>query len=146
MQTQIALSAPQAIPDETPLQGTALAMLRVLMRTCRAKARMPVFEACALLHHRPAESAQVYADALLRSLSQALPDGPTIHQVGARERSFDESWLLALMRAIARDDRASATFLLRARLPLHYRRSVGWLAGQLVARLGPLETEQNGQN
>ena len=118
----------------------ALALLRVLMRTCRAKAHMPVFEACALLHHSPGQSAQVYADALLRSLVQALPNPPVIHAVAAPERSFDENWLLALLAAISREDHISATFLLRARLPLHYRRSVGWLAAQLAARLDEGET------
>ncbi|CUX83176.1 MAG: Ribosomal protein L22p/L17e [Roseibaca calidilacus] len=118
----------------------ALTLLRVLMRTCRAKARMPVLEACALLHHSPAQSAQVYADALLRALVQALPKPPVIHTVAAAERSFDEDWLLALLSAITREDHTSATFLLRARLPLHYRRSVGWLAAQLAARLDEDET------
>jgi hypothetical protein len=118
-----------------------LTLLRMLMRTCRAKARIPVFEACALLHHAPAQSAQVYADALLRALVQALPKPPVIHTVTAAERSFDEDWLLALLSAIAREDHASATFLLRARLPLHYRRSVGWLAAQLAERLDAENTD-----
>lgn len=120
----------------------ALSLLRVLMRTCRAKARMPIFEACALLHHSPAQSAQVYADALLRALAQALHKPPIIHSVAAQDRSFDEDWLLALLAAITREDHTSATFLLRARLPLHYRRSVGWLAVQLAARLDADETDK----
>lgn len=121
--------------SRSPQVDATLTMLRVLMRSCRAKAHMPVFEACALLYHRDGQSPQVYADALLRALGQALPKPPVVHTVATRERSFDENWLLALLDAIARDDQASATFLLRARLPLHYRRSVGWLAAQLVARL-----------
>lgn len=130
-QTQPSPFEPAAQPQGDP----TLVLLRVLMRTCRAKARLPIFEACALLHHSPANSAQVYADALLRALWQALPRPPVIHAVAAAERSFDENWLLALTGAIARGDHASATFLLRARLPLHYRRSVGWLAAQLVDKL-----------
>ncbi|MGP9789761.1 hypothetical protein [Roseinatronobacter sp. NSM] len=116
----------------------ALTLLRVLMRQCRAKARLEPFEACALLQNAPHEGAQPYADALLRVLVQGLSHGPVIHRVGAPERSFDESWLLALMDAISRDDRASTAFLLRARLPLHLRRHVGWLAAQMMQRLaGP---------
>jgi hypothetical protein len=110
-------------------------MLRLLMRTCRAKARLPVFEACAMLYNAPSQSAQVYADALLRVLAQALPTTPVIHSLAAPERSFDENWLLALLAAIRRNDQTSARFLLRVRLPVHYRRSVGWLAAQLVDRL-----------
>jgi hypothetical protein len=128
---------------EIPVFGSAtpeptLVLLRVLMRTCRAKARVDVFQTCALLMHAPNGGAQDYADALLRVLASALPNGPIIHAISARERSFDESWLLALFAAITRKDNGSASFLLRARLPLHLRRPVGWLAAELVARMGPL--------
>lgn len=112
-----------------------LAMVRVLMRQCRAKARMEVFTACALLQQTPSHLAQAYADALLRTLAQALPNGFVVHAPQATERSFDEDWLLALMAAIARNDTASTAFLLRTRLPQPVRRSVGWLAAQMQARL-----------
>ncbi|MBR3369247.1 MAG: hypothetical protein IKG52_01305 [Rhodobacteraceae bacterium] len=119
----------------------ALTLLRVLMRQCRAKARLEPFEACALLQNAPHEGAQPYADALLRVLVQGLSHGPVIHRAGAQERSFDESWLLALMDAISRDDRASTAFLLRARLPLHLRRHVGWLTAQMMCRLPGLKPD-----
>ena len=134
-------------PKKTPVKVSAvpndpaLAMLRLLMRTCRAKARLPVFEACAMLHSAPSQSAQVYADALLRVLSQGLSAPPVVHALSASERSFDENWLMALLQAVRQEDHASATFLLRSRLPQHYRRSVGWLATQLVKRLDLIETE-----
>lgn len=123
----------------------ALLLLRVLMRQCRAKARVEVFETCRLLLHDPREGAQDYADALLRILWTALPKPPVIYDLRAQERSFDENWLLALFAAIARDDRASASFLLRARLPLSLRRPVGWLAGQLVLRMQTM-TDGNSQD
>ncbi|TVR49811.1 MAG: hypothetical protein EA386_01330 [Rhodobacteraceae bacterium] len=110
-------------------------MLRLLMRRCRAKARIEAFEACRLLRHSPREGAQDYADALLRILGLALPGGPVIHDLRAQDRSFDESWLLALFAALSRDDHASARFLLRARLPHHLRRPIGWLAGELATRM-----------
>lgn len=112
-----------------------LVLVRMLMRHCRAKARVEVFETCSLLLNAPQEGAQDYADALLRVLSSGLPKGPLIHDVKARERSFDESWLLALFAAIRRTDHVSISFLLRARLPLHLRRPVGWLAAELVSRM-----------
>lgn len=112
-----------------------LVLLRVLMRQCRAKARVEVFETCSLLLNAPQEGAQDYADALLRVLSSGLPNGPLIHDVKAPERSFDESWLLALFSAIRRADNASVSFLLRTRLSLHLRRPVGWLAAELVCRM-----------
>lgn len=126
-------------------QDPALTLLRLLMRQCRAKARLEVFETCRLLMHSPREGAQDYADALLRVLSTALPKGPVIHDLRAHERSFDEEWLLALFAALQRDDPCSATFLLRARLPLHLRRPVGWLAAELVQRMAAI-TDQNPQD
>lgn len=123
----------------------ALMLLRVLMRQCRAKARVEVFETCRLLLQDPRDGAQDYADALLRILSTALPKPPVIHELRAQERSFDENWLLALFAAIARDDRVSASFLLRARLPMALRRPVGWLAGQLVLRMQAM-TDGNPQD
>lgn len=127
-------------PDNAAQPGPAalepeLVLLRMLMRQCRAKARVEVFEACALLLHAPKDGAQDYADALLRVLASALPKGPIIHAIAAPERSFDENWLTALFASIARRDHASASFLLRARLPLHLRRPVGWLASELVERM-----------
>ncbi|MCC5961215.1 MAG: hypothetical protein JJU08_17945 [Rhodobacteraceae bacterium] len=119
----------------------ALSMLRVLMRQCRAKARLEPFEACAVLQNAPHEGAQPYADALLRVLAQGLAHGPVIHRLGATECSFDENWLLALMDAISRDDRASTAFLLRARLPLHLRRHVGWLTAQMMQRVSRLKPD-----
>ena len=118
-----------------PSQDRTLSLLRMLMRKCRAKARVEVFETCALLLHSPQEGAQEYADALLRVLAAGLPKTPVIHVITARERSFDECWLLALFAAIARNDQGSIAFLLRARLPLHLRRPVGWLASELVDRM-----------
>ncbi|WP_142079434.1 hypothetical protein [Roseinatronobacter monicus] len=127
-----ALESPQAVP--APLERE-LVLLRVLMRKCRAKARVEVFETCALLLHAPKEGAQDYADALLRVLVSGLPTGPVIHAITAQERSFDEKWLLALFAAIQRKDQSSVAFLLRTRLPLHMRRPVGWLATELLNRM-----------
>ncbi len=129
-----AAHASQISPPGAPPEPS-LALLRLLMRHCRAKPRVEVFETCRLLRHSPREGAQDYADALLRILSTALPKGPVIHEIRAQERSFDEDWLLALFAAIQRADHCSASFLLRARLPLHLRRPVGWLASELVQRM-----------
>ena len=135
---QTALKPTDTLHEASYRQEPALMMLRILMRKCRAKARVEVFETCALLLHAPKEGAQDYADALLRVLSAALPKGPVIYYATAQERSFDESWLLALFAAISRADHPSTSFLLRARLPLHLRRPVGWLAAELVERMNAM--------
>jgi hypothetical protein len=135
---QTAIKPNSALSDTGYTQEPALKMLRILMRKCRAKSRVEVFETCALLLHAPKEGAQEYADALLRVLGAALPKAPVIYTVSAQERSFDESWLLALFAAISRADHPSINFLLRARLPLHLRRPVGWLAAELVERMSAI--------
>lgn len=131
-------------PQQPSPVEPALALLRVLMRRCRAKARVEVFETCKLLLNAPSEGAQDYADALLRVLTNALPNGPVIHSATAAERSFDENWLVALFTAIAREDHASAAFLLRSRLPLHLRRPVGWLSAELVHRMAAMGGQKSG--
>lgn len=138
---QTACSSP-CLMTNAGSQDPALALLRLLMRQCRAKARVDMFETCKLLLHRPREGAQDYADALLRVLSLALPKGPVIHDLRAQERSFDEDWLLALFAALKRDDQCSASFLLRARLPRHMRRPVGWLASELVQRMAAMTDQK----
>lgn len=141
---QTAFETPDFQPCAAPAPEKTLILLRILMRTCRAKARIEVFQTCALLLNAPKQGAQDYADALLRVLSTALPAGPVIHSVTTPDRSFDERWLLSLFDAILRQDHASASFLLRSRLPVHYRRPVGWLASELLERLDPMP-EQNSQ-
>ena len=133
--TQAALSHIALNAPSLGAQDQTLRLLRMLMRKCRAKARVEVFETCALLLHAPQEGAQDYADALLRVLASGLPKPPVFHVITAQERSFDENWLLSLFAAITREDHASVAFLLRARLPLHLRRPVGWLAAELVCRM-----------
>lgn len=135
---QTAIKPDTTLREARYTQEPALMMLRILMRKCRAKSRVEVFETCALLLHAPKEGAQEYADALLRVLGAALPKGPVIYAISAQERSFDESWLLALFAAISRADHPSISFLLRARLPLHLRRPVGWLAAELVVRMSAI--------
>lgn len=136
---QTAALVPQIAQNGAPPES-ALTLLRLLMRQFRAKARVEVFETCRLLLHSPREGAQDYADALLRILGTALPRGPVIHDIRARERSFDEDWLLTLFSALQRDDHCSVSFLLRMRLQRHLRRPVGWLASELVQRM-PVMTE-----
>ena len=116
-----------------------LAPLRFLGRTCRAKARLDAFEACAMLSLDPGASVQAHADALLRVLSQALGRPLKLHAPGSTDLSFDERWLAALVAAAGRGDAGSLGFLTAHRIPRHMARQTVWLARQLAAGLAETE-------
>jgi hypothetical protein len=119
----------------TPLVPPVVKKLRFVARTCRAKARLDVFQACAMLSAHPQAAAEAYADALLRALTAGFRRPPVIYETTATEMSFDEQWLAATICAAAREDEDSLRFLLASRLPHHMRRQIGWLAAQLALRL-----------
>ncbi|SHG65759.1 hypothetical protein [Marivita hallyeonensis] len=106
--------------------------LRLVGRQCRIKARADLFKACAVLSCDNTVSLTSYAETLMRSLSQALGMMPVLHAPGEDEISFDETWLLGLAKAIAREDRTSTDFLLRSRVHPHARRHCGFLMAAIV--------------
>lgn len=118
-----------------PAAHQLLARLRFLGRTCRARARIDAYGACAMLSSDPAASAQAYADALLRVLGQGFGRSPVLYAPGNAELSFDERWLLSLIDAVMREDIDSLRFLTVSKIPRHLRRQVAWLAARLVDRL-----------
>jgi hypothetical protein len=120
--------APAAIPP-------GVALLRVLAPACRAKARLDLFQACAMLSLDRDQAAQAYAEALVRTLAQGLGRLPVLHRAGTAELSFDEAWLAALFAARARGDDDSFTFLTRRRLARGAARQIGFLVAALAARL-----------
>lgn len=101
--------------------------LRHINLTCRCAARTDLFEACAILSHAPNVAKSAYAEALMKSLSQALGQSPVLHRPGVQEVSFDEAWLLRTVEAARRNDHGSFLFLLRSRVPHAARRNLGFL-------------------
>lgn len=59
---------------------------------------------------------------LLTVLESGLSDGPWFHAPGAKQLSFDESWLFAAICAQARGDVDSVAFLVQRRLPVSHHR------------------------
>ena len=121
-------------PDLAPVPPV-IALLRVLAPACRAKARLDLFQACAMLSGDRNQAAQGFADALLRTLEQGLGRVPVLHRAGSVEMSFDECWLAALFAADARGDVDSFTFLTRARLNRVAVRQIGFLVASLSRRM-----------
>lgn len=108
-----------------------LSLVRSGIRTCRAKGRLELCEACASLKDNPNACIDAYVDALLRAISQGMGEPLVIHQTGAREQSFDERWLIALLEAASRGDNSSLGFMLRTRLSAALVPEVRWLLLQI---------------
>lgn len=108
------MALPLLRPSATPApQEPLLGHLRLAALRCRTAPRGPV-EACALLH--PEAQAEDYATALARLLPEVLIRRPVFWRTGTESLSFDESWLLALARALRTGDADSAAFLLARRV------------------------------
>ncbi len=98
--------------------------LRLTASAARCKSYVDLFGACASLSRERHVAFQAASDLLMRCLSQALGQRPVWFRPGEAETSFDEDWLLALARALKREDLSSATFLLHSRVPIHARRTL----------------------
>jgi len=59
-------------PRPAPVDHATLNRLRFLAMSCRAARRMEMTEACALLSLNRSTQVRVYAETLIRSLTQAL--------------------------------------------------------------------------
>lgn len=101
--------------------------LRVIGLRCRAARRAAPLESCALIGARDEAARSLHAETLMRALPHALGQAPVLYKPGSALLSFDEAWILALARALKRDDMPSATFLLRSRVPAHARRGLAFL-------------------
>ena len=123
-----------------PLSDTDAARLnhlRHVAMTCRAKPRADLFHACALLQITPAASREAHAEALMRCLPEALGQPARLHAPGADELTFDERWLLELLRAATAGDTASTAILLGRRVGAAHRRLVRYLVSRIAEGIRP---------
>lgn len=77
-------------------------------------------------------SRMAFRDALLRTLAEGLDRRMVFYRPHARDLSFDERWLMALIDAAERDEEPSLAFLTTSRLKPHARRHVLFLVGGFV--------------
>lgn len=122
---------PSRKAEDCPISMAFLDHLRVVSLNCRSKPRTDLFKACAALHGDRDVSKDVYAEALMRCLSEALGKPARLHAPGVVELSFDEAWLVQLNAACRSRDDASLTFLLNSRVDQKHRRIVGFLIHQI---------------
>ncbi|WP_415400598.1 hypothetical protein [Tateyamaria sp. SN3-11] len=108
-----------------------LNLLRSKAMDGRAKPRTDLFQACALLQVTRTASREAHAEALMRCLDEALGKRARLHAPGTAEMTFDETWLVELGQAAARNDSASQSFLLGSRVLPQHRRLVRFLVGRI---------------
>ena len=127
----------QHVVDDTPGNDLSaeefgfLNYLRFISMRCRAKPRTDLFEACALLHVSQSASQEAHAEALMRCLNEALCKSARLCATGTSELTFDESWLVQLGCASARQDEASLRFLLASRVAHENRRLIRFLVARV---------------
>ena len=126
-------SEPERHPQVDPEADAFLNHLRFVSLRCRAKPRASLFETCALLRADRFASLDAHAEALMRSLSEALGKPARLHKPGTAEMTFDEGWLLQLGRACGCGDDASCQFLLSSRIARENRRLIRFLMERITA-------------
>ena len=112
-------------------ERATLDFLRTSYQTCRTKPRHDLFEACDLLTFDRRVATTTYAEAILRTLPQTLGRRPMILRPGDIVVTFDESWLLALLRACGTGNRDNMTFLANSRVKALYRPNLLFLMSSL---------------
>lgn len=101
----------------SPSELSLLEHLRDVARINRCKGYIDLFGACAALAGNRDVALHAASEVLIRCLSQALGHRPVLYRVGETETSFDEKWLMALVRSLRNGDESSLAFLLYSRVP-----------------------------
>ncbi|WP_425091340.1 hypothetical protein [Tropicimonas sp. S265A] len=122
-------------PDHPAQPEAVLALIRQRVDAAQTAARLDLFKACAVLSMREHPSAHDFADAVARTLEQALGQTPDWREPGATELSFDERWLLRLVERSLECDTASVAFLISSRVQRGKRASLAYLVNGLAERL-----------
>lgn len=122
-------------PDDLAQPEAVLALIRQRANAAQTAARLDLFKACAVLSMRDQPSAHDFADAVARTLEQALGQTPDWRAPGAPELSFDEHWLMRLVERSLACDSGSVAFLISSRVQRGKRASLAYLVNGLAERL-----------
>lgn len=127
---------------ETALPPDAESETLRALRRIAGQSRLTRFQdpeaACNLLQTQPAAAAEAYGAALLRLLPKAMGRRVVFHRPGAGPCSFDEAWLLALLRAVRRGDQDSLHFALASRVERRFHAPIKFLVDGLARRIDSL--------
>ena len=128
----MAVLNPRPSEPSAPTAPPAIALLRLTALEYRAAPRRSL-QAYAVL--APDAQAEDHSVALVRALQGATDRRFVFWQPGAPGLSFDETWLLALLRACATGDRDSERFLMTRRIVPQARPVIRLLADALRTNL-----------
>lgn len=123
------------LPRVVPLEHhdrAQLMTLRHLLRGARAAGRVDGFSICAAVGCGISQQRETLATTLMQVLRDVWGQAPVIFHPTAQSASFDEAWMLSLIKAQKADDTQSKAFLLASRLPRHTHRMVLSLLAQLI--------------
>ena len=112
-------------------ERATLDFLRTSYKTCRTKPRHDLFAACDLLTFDRRVATTTYAETILRTLPQTLGRRPLILRPGDVVVTFDESWLLALLRACGTGNSDNIAFLAGSRVKPVFRPNLLYLMSNL---------------
>ena len=112
-------------------ERATLDFLRATYQSCRSKPRHDLFSACDLLTFARHAATSTYAEAILRTLPQTLGRRPKLLRPADSTVTFDESWLLALLRACGSHKSDDIDFLVASRVKPLYRPSLLYLMENL---------------
>lgn len=123
------------LEPEAAQPEAVFSLIRQRADAARTAARLDLFKACAVLSMREHPSAHDFADAVARTLEQALGRTPDWRAPGEPVLSFDERWLLRLIERSLACDTASVAFLISSRVQRGKRASLAYLVNGLAERL-----------
>ncbi|MEO0751426.1 MAG: hypothetical protein AAFY25_06450 [Pseudomonadota bacterium] len=123
------------VPDVPDDVRVVLNKIRFYATTCRASARLDIFEACAVLDPVETHAEAAKINTLLRVMGQAMGKDPVLLRPGEYGTSFDERWLIAALSAKLERDEDSFAFLILSRVEPSKRRIFGLLLSGLAATL-----------
>lgn len=109
--------------------------IRFLAATCRASARLDLFDACSDPGAVADQGEEAQIVTLIRVMGQALGTRPVFRRPGEPDLGFDEAWLVATIGARMSDDASSFAFLLGRRVAGPYRRAFAILVTALADHL-----------
>jgi len=128
-----------APPEAPPLDHRTLGFVRRIAgasRLCRFEEPERV---CALLQVQPLAAAEAYGAALVRLMPKAFGRRVVFHRPDSGAPSFDEAWLLGLLRSLRAGDEDSLRFALASRAARRFHAPMRFLAQGLVQRIDRLD-------
>ena len=112
-------------------ERATLDFLRATYLACRSKPRHDLFTACELLTFDRHAATSTYAEAFLRTLPQIIGTRPKMLRPGDTSITFDEAWVLALLRACGAERHDDVAFLSASRVTPAFRPNLVFLIGNL---------------